>query len=443
MYGEDFVVSAPTQSGFDFAGWRATTNATETGLLTKGAQYFSSSSYKLWDGSRTVNVSTFRDLCSEDGGMVTFEAMWSNASYSVSYDKAGGSGTIVGGMNTIRIRQIIDLPQFTDAQKTGYTFVGWSVDGVNPIAAGTEFTTDMVEGGVNTVVFYAVWEANPYTVQYRYTSEQTYISISTTYTSEFNIPTYQRAGYAFDGWEITGADSNAYWSPDGISWYSLGSAKVTGTYFKNLTSIRGTTVTINALWMPLQYRIAYSSNGGTGVAPVDSNLYMVGSDVTLKDYHVLDGTNGSKTVIGWSLDANGSVTSFRTFTEGLAGRADATGTVNLFAVWAEGLCTVTIDLSGITVSEVPAGWIDAGNGKYSTTVEYGSSMKDIMSGWEKVSLSKDGYTFTGWNYASGTVVGNADVEPTFEKVNMSIAYVFGGAVSAVVVGIIVVSRFKF
>ncbi len=443
MYGEDFVVSAPTQSGFDFAGWRATTNATETGLLTKGAQYFSSSSYKLWDGSRTVNVSTFRDLCSVDSGKVTFEAMWSNASYSVSYDKNGGSGTIVGGMTNIRIRQSIVLPQFTDAEKTGYTFVGWSVDGVNPIASGTEFTTSMVEGGVNTVVFYAVWETNPYSVQYRYTSDQTYISIGTTYTSEFNIPTYERAGYAFDGWEITGADSNAYWSPDGVSWYKLGNAKVTGTYFKNLTSSRNTTVTINALWVPLQYRIAYSSNGGTGVVPVDSNLYMVGSDVTLKDYHVLDGTNGSKTVIGWSLDSNGSVTSFKTFTEGLAGRADATGTVNLYAVWAEGLCTVTIDLTGITVSEVPAGWVDMGDGKYSTTVEYGTSMKDVMSGWETVSLTKDGHTFTGWNYGSGTVVGNASVEPTFEEVDMSIAYVFGGAVAAVVVGIIVVSRFKF
>ncbi|MBQ7702306.1 MAG: hypothetical protein IJT54_07890 [Candidatus Methanomethylophilaceae archaeon] len=104
---------------------------------------------------------------------------------------------------------------------------------------------------------------------------------------------------------------------------------------------------------------------------------------------------------------------------------------------------MTIDLTGITVSEVPAGWVDAGNGKYSTTVEYGSSMKEVMSGWEKVSLTKDGFTFNGWNYGSGTVVGNAEVEPTFEKVNMSIAYIFGGAVAAVVVGIIIVSRFKF
>ncbi len=179
------------------------------------------------------------------------------------------------------------------------------------------------------------------------------------------------------------------------------------------------------------------------MAPVDSNLYTVGSEVVLKDYHVLDGTNGSKIVTGWSLDANGSVTSFRTFTEGLASRADATGTVNLYAAWAEGLCTVTVDLSGITVSEVPSGWTASGDGKYTTTVEYGTSMKDVMSGWEKVTLSKDGYTFSGWNYGSGTVVSNADVEPTFEKVDMKIAYVFGGVVAALVVGIIAVARFKF
>ena len=86
---------------------------------------------------------------------------------------------------------------------------------------------------------------------------------------------------------------------------------------------------------------------------------------------------------------------------------------------------------------------DMGNGKYSTTVEYGTSMKDVMSGWEKVSLTKDGYNFTGWNYGSGTVSGNVEVTPSFEKVNMTIAFVLGGAVVAVLAGIVIVARFKF
>ena len=46
-----------------------------------------------------------------------------------------------------------------------------------------------------------------------------------------------------------------------------------------------------------------------------------------------------------------------------------------------------------------------------------------------------------WNSMSRNEI--TDVEPTFEEVDMSIAYVFGAAVAVIIVGIIVVSRFKF
>ena len=443
MYGEDVIISAPTQAGYDFVGWKATTTATEDGRLTKGAQYMSSGSYRLWDGQRAMNVTTFRDLCSVDGGVVTFEAVWDNATYSVSYDRAGGTGTIIGEMTEIKVGQIIRLPTLSNASKTGYTFLGWSVDKVNALPSNTEFTTDMVAGGVSTVVFYAVWEANAYIVQYRYFDDQTYAVLDTTYTSSFSIPTTNRVGFTFGGWNIVGADSGAYWSNDGTSWYKLGSTAVKGTYFKDLTSTPNGTVTIDAIWNPIQYRIAYSANGGTGTAPTDSQLYRVGDSIALKDYHVLEGTNGNKSIIGWSLETTGSITTVSEFTEGLASRADVTNTVIFYASWVEGLCTVSIDLTGVVVSEVPAGWYQTTPGIYSTSVEYGSSMKDVMDAWSKVTLTKDGNTFAGWNYGGGTVVGNVDVQPNFEKVDMNILYIFGGVMAAVVVGIIALARFRF
>jgi len=443
MYGEDVIISAPTQAGYDFVGWKATTTATEDGRLTKGAQYMSSGSYRLWDGQRAMNVTTFRDLCSADGGIVTFEAVWDNATYSVSYDRCGGTGAIIGEMTEIKVGQIIRLPTLSNASKTGYTFLGWSVDKVNALPSNTEFTTDMVEGGVSTVVFYAVWEANAYTVQYRYSEDQTYAVLDTTFTTAFTIPTTTRTGFTFGGWNIVGADSTAYWSNDGASWYKLGTTAVKGTYFRDLTSTLNGTVTIDAIWTPISYRIAYSANGGTGTAPTDSQLYHVGDSITLKDYHVLEGTNGNKSIIGWSLETTGSVTTVSEFTEGLASRADVTNTVIFYASWVEGLCTVSIDLTGVTVSEVPAGWYETTPGIYSTSVEYGSSMKDVMDAWSKVTLTKDGNTFTGWNYGGGTVVGNVDVQPNFEKVDMNILYIFGGIMAAVVVGIVALARFRF
>ena len=443
MYGEDVIISAPTQAGYDFVGWKATTTATEDGRLTKGAQYMSSGSYRLWDGQRAMNVTTFRDLCSTDGGIVTFEAVWDNATYSVSYDRCGGTGTIIGEMTEIKVGQIIRLPTLSNASKTGYTFLGWSVDKVNALPSNTEFTTDMVEGGVSTVVFYAVWEANAYTVQYRYSEDQTYAVLDTTFTTAFTIPTTTRTGFTFGGWNIVGADSTAYWSNDGASWYKLGTTAVKGTYFRDLTSTPNGNVTIDAIWTPISYRIAYSANGGTGTAPTDSQLYRVGDSITLKDYHVLEGTNGNKSIIGWSLETTGSVTTVSECTEGLASRADGTNTVIFYASWVEGLCTVSIDLTGVTVSEVPAGWYETTPGIYSTSVEYGSSMKDVMDAWSKVTLTKDGNTFSGWNYGGGTVVGNVDVQPNFEKVDMNILYIFGGVMAAVVVGIVALARFRF
>ena len=100
-------------------------------------------------------------------------------------------------------------------------------------------------------------------------------------------------------------------------------------------------------------------------------------------------------------------------------------------------------LTGVVVSEVPAGWYQTTPGIYSTSVEYGSSMKDVMDAWSKVTLTKDGNTFSGWNYGGGTVVGNVDVQPNFEKVDMNILYIFGGVMAAVVVGIVALARFRF
>jgi len=442
MYGEDVIISAPTQAGYDFIGWRATTDATADGTLTKGAQYLSSGSYRLWDGQRAVNVTTFRDLCSVNDATVKFEAMWDNATYSVSYDRNGGTGTIVGEMTSIKVGQIIELPTLSNANRVGYTFAGWSLDKVNPIAAHTEFTTEMVEGGVNTVVFYAVWETNPYTVEYRYTEDQTYAVMETAYTTEFNIPSYTRVGYTFGGWSIEGADSNAYWSNDGVYWYKLGSTAVKGTYFKNLTSESGGKVTINAVWTPVQYRILYNANGGTGAAPIDSSLYVIGDYVTLKPYDGLNGTNGNKVCIGWSLDPNGGVTGDSEFTEGLAGKADATNAVTLYASWIEGLCVITLDLSGITVSAVPAGWTSTGNGIYTASVEYKSSMKEVLSAWDNVTLSKDGNTFSGFSYGSDSITSNVTVTPQFEVVDMTIAYAFAAVVGGAVIGIIAITRFR-
>ena len=105
------------------------------------------------------------------------------------------------------------------------------------------------------------------------------------------------------------------------------------------------------------------------------------------------------------------------------------------------MCTVIVDLGDASVSMVPAGWVQNLNGTYEKIVDYGTSTKDVMADWENVTVEKDGYNFTGWNYSSATITSAVTVEPIFEKVNMTILYAFGGVVATFVVGAIFFTRF--
>ena len=197
---------------------------------------------------------------------------------------------------------------------------------------------------------------------------------------------------------------------------------------------------MDATWDAIEYRLSYNTNGGTGVAPVDSNVYKVGDKVEMKDYKVLDGTNGSKIVIGWSLELNGSAVNVTEFTQGLCTVADATNTVNLYAVWVNDMCTVIVDLNGCSASTIPGGWVKNADGTYEKLVAYGTATKDALTDWDSVVLSKDGYNFTGWDYDTSTVMSSVTAYPTFDKVNMSVIYVFGGVIAVFAVVAIIFAR---
>ena len=433
FYGDVVDVSKPTRAGYDFAGWTATG-------LTGGALYSSSAGYRGWDGNTRVTSTMFMDLCNQDGGVVTFTAHWEQATYLVSYNLNGGTGVIIGGQIQIRVGDVIQQPDLRDAFKTGYRYVGWGVDKVNALSVGSTFSADMISDVGNTLVLYAIWSPIEYTVQHRYIDSYAFTTVTVEFEEILPLPALDRPGYTFKGWKITGADSNAYYSRDGSTWYKIGTTDVEGMYFRNLTSVDGGIVTMEASWSTNEYRISYNSNGGTGKAPVDTNLYKVGDTVQLHDYTVLSGTNGSKSIVGWSLEPNGSSVIISEFTEGLAMQADATGAVNLYAVWVDGMCTVIVDLGDATVNEAPSGWTLNANGTYEKIVDYGSDTRNVMKDWEDVTVEKDGYNFTGWDYGSATITSTVTVEPKFEEVNMTILYAFGGVVAAFAIGAIFFTR---
>ena len=176
-----------------------------------------------------------------------------------------------------------------------------------------------------------------------------------------------RAGYNFIGWN-TSADGN-------------GTEYIEGDTFAIITN-----TILYAQWDPVieldDYSVKYDANGGVGEV-TDTNLYKVNDTVTVLSGKALSRTG--YTFTGWNTAADGKGTGYAegdTFA--------LTGDTTLYAQWkAQGLVIddykVTYDANG-GVGEV----IDPNSYAMNDTVT-------VLSG--KV-LSREGYTFSGWNTAA-------------------------------------------
>jgi uncharacterized repeat protein (TIGR02543 family) len=155
------------------------------------------------------------------------------------------------------------------------------------------------------------------------------------------------------------------------------------------------------------YSLAYDGNGNTGGAvPVDSTSYKSGSVATVL------GNSGSLSKTGfafsgWNGKADGSGTSYAAGASLTIGSANVT----LYAAWtktADVLYSVTYNGNGNTGGAVPVDSISYKSGSVATVLGNSGS------------LSKTGFTFSGWNgkadgsgtsYAAGAslTIGSANV----------------------------------
>ena len=76
------------------------------------------------------------------------------------------------------------------------------------------------------------------------------------------------------------------------------------------------------------------------------------------------------------------------------------------------------------------------DGTYEKLVAYGTSTKDALTDWDDVVISKDGYSFAGWEYDTSTVMSTVTAYPSFDKVEMSVVYIFGGVIAVFAVAAI-------
>lgn len=153
-------------------------------------------------------------------------------------------------------------------EREGYTFAGWQ--DIN----GTVISEDSIVESTADQEFFALWEANTYTVHFDGNSntagtmeDQTGLKYDEEYV--LNANGFTRTGYEFTGWNT---------SADGT-----GTAYADGASIISLTGENGGTAELFAQWELKEYTITYVLKGGTNNADNPEHFYYTSETITLKN----------------------------------------------------------------------------------------------------------------------------------------------------------------
>ena len=175
-------------------------------------------------------------------------------------------------------------------------------------------------------------------------------------TVKANIGALVRTGYTFAGWNTAVDGSGASYAGGEI--FNIGMANVM----------------LYAKWTQnIGYTVIYDGNGNTtGTVPTDANVYGPNSSVTVKT-NTGNLVKSGFTFAGWNTSADGSGTSYAggaTFTMG-------TANITLYAKWTIGIYTVKFNSNGGSA-------VDSQNVTYNTTANAPTPPTQngfIFSGW--------------------------------------------------------------
>ena len=193
----------------------------------------------------------------------------------------------------------------TEPTKNGYTFNGWTGEGIN----GSTFTM-----GSSNVTISASWNVINYTITYNLNggsgNNPSSYNIDTT---TFILTNPTKTGYTFNGW--TGSNGSSPQTSVTISKGSQGDK----TYTAN--------------WTAKTYTITYNCNGGSGSTASSSHTYDVAKNLSSNGcYKITEGTSGMVYYMaGWSTSSSASAA---TYTNGQSVTNINNGSnTTLYAVW--------------------------------------------------------------------------------------------------------------
>jgi len=338
--------SAPASANWTYNASTPATLDAGTGL-TKAGYAFGG-----WAASASATTGAFTGTPSSS---LTYYAVWTPVSYTVTYAAGSGSGTAPteSGKTLGTTFVLASGSSLTPPASSGavtYSFAYWN-DGTSNLAAGSSYLM-----AASNVTFTAQWIAI-YNVTYNANGGTTAISNEQkTDGAALTIgAAATRAGYTFNKWVD---QSGGQWDPAAS------------------TTVTATRYIFTASWTAIPRSVTYGLNGGTGSAPTTLTGKTIGQIVTL------DSTTATKdgyTFGGWSIGG----TTYPAGASYTIAAADVTPT----AVWNPATYAVSYNGNGATSGTVP------GSGTFTTGGSYTASTN---SG----TLAKTGFTFDGWNTAA-------------------------------------------
>lgn len=353
--------------------------------------------FKNWSRNEDGTGKTYKDkevvknLTDKDDDVIDLYAQWTPIEYTIKYTfgtDTDVSGTMGTSSHVYDQEKSLNPNQFS---KKGYTFKNWYLaKDKTKTFADKERVLNLTTKDKDVVELIANFKANEYTIKYDGNGATSGSTTSSSHTydvaKKLTANGYKRTGYVFLGWST---DKNAK----------------TPTYkdnqsVTNLTAANNSTVTLYAIWRPINYEIHYNApKGSTTLMPNSKHVYDVEKPLSRNIYT----KEGYNTFVGWSANADGSGKLYK----------DQEVVVNLTTKDND-----VIELYPVLKANVYYVSFDSNNAN--GTMKKQTFTYDKEQALNKNEFTKPGYKFNGWNTkvdGSGDAYDNEEVVKNLTKVN--------------------------
>lgn len=295
---DSVTLPTPTHTGYTFNGW------------------YENDKY---EGSPVTQIS----LNSTENK--SFYAKWSENSYTVTFNKNSGSGTMSSQSFTYTEEKALNTNAFT---RDYYNFDGWSTtEGGKKVYDDKNVVKNLSSVDNEDINLYAVWKPIIYKINYLLSDDNaSNTGNPTQYDIESGAITLVapvRIGYSFSGWYTDESLTNKASDP-AIPAGSSGDK------------------TFYAKWSANSYSVTFNPNGGNGEMPAQSFTYDEAAKALSPNSFTLNGY----TFKSWNTKADNSGGSYADKAGVRNLSSDVNGTVTLYAQWTPVEYTINYNLYG-------------------------------------------------------------------------------------------------